>query len=80
MDDRNAPATKTDLAEAETRLTEVMREMQTEVLNAFSGCVEVVEIRLNERDATYSSFGECLTVLERRVLNIEKRLNMPPAA
>jgi hypothetical protein len=75
--DRKTPATKSDFGD---RLTEVVREMQAEILSAFSRCVDAVHTRLNERDATYSSFGECLTVLEERVLEVERRLNMPPAA
>jgi len=35
MDDENAPATKKDLRELEERLSEQMRDMQTELLKAY---------------------------------------------
>src|SRR5271157_746998 len=53
-DDRNAPATKADLAELETRitdrLTEVMRDVQTELLKSFYGFMETVQTRFKAQD------------------------------
>jgi uncharacterized protein involved in exopolysaccharide biosynthesis len=85
MDDNlNAPATKADLAELETRitenLTEVIRDSQTEILKAFYGFVETVQTRFKAQDDTEAGLKKRLTVLEERVLEVEKRLNMPPAA
>jgi hypothetical protein len=83
-DDRNAPATKADLAEWGTRtietLTKVIRDSQAEILNAFSFCVEAVHTQITARDHTYAGIGESLTILEERLVKVEKRLNMPPAA
>jgi len=98
-DDRNAPASKADLAELETRitarfkadlaesetrivetLTKVIRDSQAEIVKAFSVCVETVQTQLKARDDTYAGFAERLTVLEERVLEVEKKLIMPPAA
>ena len=83
-DDRNAPATKADHVEWGARtietLTKVIRDSQAEILNAFSVCVETVQTQLKARDDTYAGFAESLTVLEERVLEVERRLNMPPAA
>ena len=109
-DDRNAPATKGDLAELETRilarmesvlderetrfkadlaeqetrltetLTEVMRDGQTETLKAFYGFVESVQTRFRAQDDTEAGLKKRLTVLEERVLEVEKKLLMPPAA
>jgi hypothetical protein len=83
-DDRNTPATKGDLAEWGTRtietLTKVIRDSHAEILNAFSVCVEAVHTQMTARDHTYAGIGERLTVLEERLLKVEKRLNMPPAA
>ena len=105
-DDRNAPATKADLAEQgalfkadlaeletriradlaerETRmvdqLTEVMRDAQTETLKAFYGFVETVQTRFKAQDDTEAGLKKRLTVLEERVLEVEKKLIMPPAA
>jgi hypothetical protein len=98
-DDRNAPATKGDLAELETRiltrmesalderetrltetLTEVIRDTQTETLKAFYGFVESVQTRFKAQDDTEAGLKKRLTVVEERLLEVEKRLNMPPAA
>ena len=94
-DDRNAPATKGDLAELETRLTarskadlaesearliEVIRDAQTETLRAFYGFVESVQTRFKAQDDTEAGLKKRLTVLEERVLEVEKKLLMPPAA
>ena len=88
-DDRNAPATKGDLAEQETRiveaLTEIMRGSHTGILEAFYGFTESVQTRFKAQDDTETGLKKRLTFLEERVLEIEKRLlekrlNMPPAA
>ena len=99
--DRNAPATKGDLddletrlkggmsevetrlkgeiSEVEARLTEKMRDMQTELLKAFYG-TESVQSRFKAQDDTESGLKQRLTCLETRLLEVERRLNMPPAA
>jgi hypothetical protein len=94
-DDRNAPATKGDLAELEprilarmeaaldereTRMIEAMRDGQTEILKAFYGFTETVQTRFRVQDDTEAGLKKRLTVLEERVLEVERRLNMPPAA
>jgi hypothetical protein len=83
-DDRNAPASNGDHVEWGTRtietLTKVIRDSQAEIVKAFSVCVETVQTQLKARDDTYAGFAESLTVLEERVLEVERRLNMPPAA
>jgi hypothetical protein len=79
-DDRNASATKGDLAEWGTRTIEVIRDAQTETLRAFYGFVESVQTRFKAQDDTEAGLKKRLTVLEERVLEVEKKLNMPPAA
>ena len=75
---------KADLAERETRLvdqlTEVIRDAQTETLKAFYGFVETVQTRFKAQDDTEAGLKKRLTVLEERVLEVEKKLIMPPAA
>jgi len=100
--DRDAPATKGDLedletrlkgeisgvetrlegeiSEVEARLTEKMRDMQTELPKAFYGFTESVQSRFKAQDDTESGLKHRLTVLETRLLEVERRLNMPPAA
>jgi predicted phage-related endonuclease len=71
---------KADLAEREDRLTEVMRDVQTELLKSFYGFMETIQIRFKEQDDMEAGLKRRLTVLEGRLLEVEKRLNMPPAA
>ena len=89
--DRNAPATKGGLEDLETRLkgdisevaarlTEKMRAMQSELLHAFYGFTESVQSRFKAQDDTEAGLKHRLTVLEGRLLEVERRLNMPPAA
>jgi hypothetical protein len=82
--DSNAPATKADLAQLETRitetLTEAIRDSQTEILKAFYGFTETVQTRFKAQDDTEAGLKKRLTVVEERLLEVEKRLNMPPAA
>jgi hypothetical protein len=65
MADENAPATKNDLRQMEDRLSEQMRDMQTELLKAFLPWQDNVRIQFRE--------------LEVNTGNSELLLN-PPAA
>jgi hypothetical protein len=97
--DRNAPATKGDLADLETRirgdirgdmadmetrivdrLTETMRDVQTELLKSFYGFMETVQSRFKAQDDAEAGLKKRMSVLEERLLEVEKRINMPPAA
>ena len=80
MSAENLPATKDDIKAVESRLTEVMRDMQTELLSAFYGFMQTVQDRFKEQDGTESSIKTRMTTLESRLLEIEKRLNLPPRA
>ena len=71
---------KGEMSEVEARLTEKMRDMQTELLHAFYGFTESVQSRFRAQDDTESGLKHRLTVLETRLLEVERRLNMPPAA
>ena len=83
-DDRNAPATRAGLTELEIRiterLTEVMRDSQTGILKPFDGFSETVQTRFKAQDDTEAGLKKRLSVLEERLLEVERRLNMPPAA
>ncbi len=48
--DEQGPATKKDLADAEARLSEQMRDMQTEFLKAFLPWQDQVRIQFRELD------------------------------
>jgi DNA-binding ferritin-like protein (Dps family) len=80
VQDDNSPATKKELRELSERvdrlrddLIEKMRDMQTELLRAFSGWARPVEIKLR----TLPMIEERLGLLEERVGHIE-RGELPP--
>jgi hypothetical protein len=74
------PATKDDLVALKDELVEAFRDGQTEILTAFYGFTETIQNRFKEQDQTEASLKRRLTTLESRLLEIEKRLNLPPAA
>jgi len=83
-DDRNAPATKGDIAEIrqeikamEDRLVESFKDGQTELLKAFYNFAESNTKRVAQNEAANRSRIE---TLERRVTELEQRLNNPSAA
>ena len=62
----------------EERLTEAIRDSQTEILKAFYGYTQTTEIRLKEREASDITLRQRVGVIESRLLEVERRLNMPP--
>ena len=80
MDDPNAPATKRDLVQLEERLLEGMRDIQTEMLKAFYSYAQSADLRMRETDTMTHGMRERLAAVESRITEIERRLNMPPAA
>jgi len=79
-DDRDSPATKGDLADLRDELVEVFRDGQTETLKAFYGFIQTIQERFKESDASEAALKRRMTTLESRILEIEKRLNLPPSA
>ncbi len=61
-------------------LVERMDDGFTKVLNAFYSIAETRGKRLGEHDATDYALRSRLSTVENRLMDIEKRLNMPPAA
>lgn len=120
MEDRNAPATKGDLTDLESRLkgdltdlesrlnesvnirfakveesiailrsemnhqyrelVERVSDTQTEVLRAFYSFAQTNNKRVLEVEENEAALRGRVGTLEDRVLEIEKRLNLPPAA
>jgi uncharacterized protein involved in exopolysaccharide biosynthesis len=78
MDDRTAPATKGDLADAEERIVETLRDVETKLLNAFYGYAKSNDKRVLEAEGNEAILRSRLATLETRVTEIEGRLNMPP--
>jgi hypothetical protein len=90
-DDRVNPATKGDLLDLRSEfksdlqslrdeLIEVIRDSQTETLRTFYGFTQTIQTRFQDQDLTEASLKRRMTVIEERLLAVEKRLNMPPAA
>ena len=108
MDDRNAPATKGDiagteertarlladteerilagteerivrlLADSEERTVELIRDVETKLLNAFYGYAKSNDRRVLEVEGNEVVLRSRLATPETRVTEIEGRLNMPP--
>ncbi len=79
-DDRNSPATKGDLADLKDELVEAIRDVQTETLKAFYGFTQTIQDRFKDGDDSEAAIKRRMATLESRVLEVEKRLNMPPNA
>ncbi|MSV35853.1 MAG: hypothetical protein EXQ47_09680 [Bryobacterales bacterium] len=65
MPDAHQPTTKQDLLDLEERLTERMRDMQTEVLHAFHNWDGPTDIMLRSHE-------ERITLLEDRLMQLER--------
>ena len=92
MEDRNMPATKADLAALNERveilraemqhslqdLNETIRDVETKLLKAFYGFAESNNKRVIQIESDQAAIRSRLGTLEDRVLEVEKRLNMPP--
>ena len=61
-------ATKQDMADMESRLTEAIRDAQTEVLRAFYNWARPVELRLNRTDEV----AQRLSWIEERIAALER--------
>lgn len=71
---------KSDLAKQKDELIEAIRDSQTEVLKAFYGFSQTIQDRFKENDDSEAAIKRRMTTLESRILEVEKRLNMPPNA
>jgi uncharacterized protein (DUF342 family) len=61
-------------------LTETFRDMQTEMLKAFYAFAETNQARLTETERATAALQERMSMMESRLIQLEKRLNMPPGA
>ena len=84
MSDLNAPATKADLQVAVDQLRDELKEAihdsQTELLTAFYTFAKSIEANLSDLEKSDSGIRNRLAAAESRLTEIERRLNMPPAA
>lgn len=76
MNNGNQPATKADIE----GLRGQIRDSQTKLLTAFYEFAKVNQNRLSELEGTDAVLKRRIGSIEDRLLEVEKRLNMPPAA
>jgi hypothetical protein len=67
------------MEEREERLTETFRDMQTELLKAFYAVAETNQRRLTDAEREAAALKDRMAIMESRLTQVEKRLNMPPA-
>ena len=69
-----------DLQRLREDLLEGMRDMQTEMLKAFYSFAQTTDLKLKEGEVADFGLRQRMSVIESRVTEIERRLNLPPAA
>jgi ElaB/YqjD/DUF883 family membrane-anchored ribosome-binding protein len=62
------------------RLLEAIQDAETRVLNAFYGYAQTTQKQMTLLEGTGSNLVSRVGTIESRVLEIERRLNIPPAA
>ena len=87
MENGHEPALKQDFerfrAEIHERfaeLKEILRDGQTKIIKVFNGHTQTTDAKLREGEQSDMALRQRLTAVESRILEVEKRLNMPPAA
>jgi hypothetical protein len=78
--DGKLDAIRGEMADMESRLRTAVEESETRILTAVYGYTETIGARLDASTRRFTGVEERLEIVERRVLDIEKRLNLPPAA
>ena len=87
MDNGSAPATKQDIQQLRSEmghqyndLVERMADGETRLLNAFYGFAQSNNKRISEVEDNETALRSRMATLENRLMEVEKRLNMPPAS
>jgi hypothetical protein len=62
------------------RIGSLIHERETRLLQAFYGLAEATNKRFDQIDGNTAIFLNRLGTVENRLLEVEKRLNIPPAA
>lgn len=61
-------------------LRATLREFQAEVVELFARYTQTTDVKPKETEVSDIGLRQRLTVVEERLLAVEKRLNFPPAA
>jgi len=91
QNDRNAPSTKGDLEDFqvevnsrfeafEHRMEQFLLDMEGRIITSNYRLAESMQQRIKQGEGNQAAFNARLATLEERLLEVEKRLNMPPAA
>lgn len=101
MNDRNAPATKGDIADLEQKVEQIEQKVEqirgemnhgyadlaerisgseTRLLKAFYDFAQSNQKRMTEIEVNEAAIRSRLATIEDRLLQVEKRLNLPGAA
>jgi hypothetical protein len=67
------PVTKKDLAEFKEAMTELVRDVETNLLTSFHGYGKGQAVRMYALEVGDSAVNQRLAALEERVLNLETR-------
>ena len=76
-DNGRTPATKQDLAKLKEALVEAIHDSETKLLKAFYTYAEATQKHLLDLDKSDGSIRDRLGALEARLINVEKRLDLP---
>ena len=66
-----------DMKTMEERLVEAFRDSQTEVRKAFYSYAESADLKMRDGAASDSNLRERLSVVERRLTDLERKVNFP---
>lgn len=87
MENGQQPATKADLRGLEEKIdrrfedmVELLRDTETKLLQAFYGYAESNRKRMGQNEADTAILSSRVNTLEERLMQVEKRLNIPPQA
>jgi hypothetical protein len=87
MDNGSAPATKQDIEQLRSEMNHGHRDLaerymdgETRLLKAMYGIAESFQKRIVQLEGSDATLVHRLGIVEERLLQVEKRLNLPPAA
>ena len=71
---------RAEIHEGFAELKEILRDGQAKILKVLYGYTQTTDAKLREGEQSDMALRQRLTAVESRILEVEKRLNMPPAA
>jgi hypothetical protein len=71
---------RAEMKQGHQRIAEKLQEMTTEIVRVFNTFAQINNNRGAELEGNEGAFGTRLANLEGRILECERRLNIPPAA